>query len=156
MTEPGPLSLDFLLARTRTGPRSEPDVDQERRQLLGRTGAAAALGVFALLVAELDKAIGYSASNASASASAAPTSTTTPTTPQTSGQVSGTRIGLTSSNPVGAALAFTDDTQGIPAYCVHRPSGGFIAFSAICTHAMHGGVQPDYDTVRLPMSRIDL
>jgi len=32
-------------------------------------------------------------------------------------------------------LAFTDQTQGIPAYCVHKSAGDFAAFSAVCTHA---------------------
>jgi thiosulfate dehydrogenase [quinone] large subunit len=132
LSEPGPLSLDALVTGRRSAPRSEKAVDVERRNMLGRTGAAFVLGVFGVLLAEVDKAIGYSASNKS---SGTPVATTSTTVAQRSGQTSGTRIGLAASIPAGQAVAFTDEEQGIPAYCVHRPSGGFVAFSAICTHA---------------------
>jgi thiosulfate dehydrogenase [quinone] large subunit len=75
--------------------------------------------------------------------SSTPTSTSapTPTSSATSDSTAptttspGTRIGPTSAIEVGDALAFTDQTQGIPAYCVHKSAGEFVAFSAICTHA---------------------
>ena len=53
----------------------------------------------------------------------------------TTSSPSGEEIGLASAIPVGGALAFTDQTRGIPAYCVHKSAGEFVAFSAICTHA---------------------
>jgi thiosulfate dehydrogenase (quinone) large subunit len=146
----GELSLDNALARIGTShPRAEEQT-LDRRTALRRATTAGGLGVFALALGGVDNALGshFSKSTSSASAtsgsSGAPApSTTVPTTPDTgttattpaSSTPSGTEIGTASSIAVGDALAFTDQTQGIPAFCVHKSASEFVAFSAICTHA---------------------
>jgi thiosulfate dehydrogenase [quinone] large subunit len=142
----GEFSLDALLARlgTSAARSSEPAID--RRSALRRAGVAGGLGVFALVLGAADNLLGSHFSKSSASTASPTTTTTAPTsvgtsTPSSAGSSaptsspSGEEIGLASAIPVGGALAFTDQTRGIPAYCVHKSAGEFVAFSAICTHA---------------------
>ncbi len=66
--------------------------------------------------------------------SAAPTPTTSPP--------SGTAVAAASSVPVGQAASFTNPADGSPAWLVHPSRTGFVAFSAVCTHA---GCTVEYD-----------
>jgi thiosulfate dehydrogenase [quinone] large subunit len=139
----GEFSLDAILARLGTSATTSGEATIDRRSALGRASVAGALGAFALLLGAADNRFGSHFSKSSTDASS--TTTTTPSVstsdPSSTGSSpttsppTGEEIGLASSIPVGDALAFTDQQQGIPAYCVHKSAGEFVAFSAICTHA---------------------
>jgi thiosulfate dehydrogenase [quinone] large subunit len=139
----GEFSLDAVLARLGTSAAASSEATLDRRSALGRASLAGALGAFALLLGAADNRLGSHFSKSSTDASA--TTTTTPSVstsdPSTTGSSpttsppTGEEIGLASAIPVGDALAFTDQLQGIPAYCVHKSADEFVAFSAICTHA---------------------
>jgi thiosulfate dehydrogenase (quinone) large subunit len=140
----GQFSLDAVLARLGTSTVASDQTTIDRRAALRRASVAGGLGAFALVLGAADNLLGSHFSKASPTASAATTTTTSPvgtTTPSTTGgsattpTPSGQEIGLASTISVGDALAFTDQTQGIPAYCVHKSAEEFVAFSAICTHA---------------------
>jgi len=141
----GEFSLDAVLARVGTSAARVGDSAIDRRTALRRTSVAGGLGAFALTLGAVDNVLGSHFSKSSATASSATTTTSTsspdtstsrPTegTPTTAAP-SGTEIGLASAIPIGGVLAFTCQAQGIPAYCVHKSAGDFVAFSAICTHA---------------------
>jgi thiosulfate dehydrogenase [quinone] large subunit len=138
----GAFSLDALLARLGASASSLGANAIDRRTALRRAGVAGGLGAFALALGGVDNVLGSHFSKSSTTAtSATSTTTTSPVATSTPGSgagtspASGSEIGLASAIPVGDALAFTDQTQGIPAYCVHKSAGEFVAFSAICTHA---------------------
>jgi thiosulfate dehydrogenase (quinone) large subunit len=141
----GAFSLDAALARLGTSGDGARAGTIDRRTALRRAGVAGGLGAFALALGGVDNVLGshFSKSPTTAAATTTPgttasTGTTDPgtaaTTPTTSPSA-GSEIGLASTIPVGDALAFTDQTQCIPAYCVHKSADEFVAFSAICTHA---------------------
>jgi thiosulfate dehydrogenase [quinone] large subunit len=138
----GELSLDALLARLGTSAVASDETTIDRRSALRRASVAGGLGAFALVLGGADNLLGSHFSKSSTTASSGTTTTSvgtsTPSTTgssQTSSPPSGEEIGLASAIPVGDALAFTDQHQGIPAYCVHKSADEFVAFSAICTHA---------------------
>jgi thiosulfate dehydrogenase [quinone] large subunit len=129
----GALSLDAVLARLPAPIRHRGEVF-DRRTALTRAGAAGGLGAFALVVAAIDNTLGSHLSKTRDGSTT--TTTVAASNPSTAGGTpSGTAIGLASAIPVGGALAFTDQTQGIPGYCVHKSTQEFVAFSAVCTHA---------------------
>jgi thiosulfate dehydrogenase [quinone] large subunit len=140
----GEFSLDAILARLGTSAATSGEATIDRRSALRRASVAGGLGTFALLVGAADNRLGSHFSKSSTDASST-TTTTTPSVgtsdPSTTGSSpttsppTGEEIGLASAIPVGDALAFTDQQQGIPAYCVHKSADEFVAFSAICTHA---------------------
>jgi thiosulfate dehydrogenase [quinone] large subunit len=136
----GAFSLDAVLARLGTSGAGARANAIDRRTAIRRASVAGGLGTFALALGGVDNVLGSHFSKSSATASSANSTTTTstpgsdPGTPTTSSP-SGAEIGLASAIAVGDALAFTDETQGIPAYCVRKSAGDFVAFSAICTHA---------------------
>jgi thiosulfate dehydrogenase [quinone] large subunit len=141
----GEISLDAVLARLGTSAAASGEATLDRRSALRRATVAGSLGAFALLLGAADNRLGSHFSKSSTDASAPTTTTTTPSVstsdPSTTGSSpttsppTGEEIGLASAIPVGDALAFTDQQQGIPAYCVHKSADEFVAFSAICTHA---------------------
>jgi thiosulfate dehydrogenase [quinone] large subunit len=136
----GALSLDAVLARLGTTAADGRADAIDRRAALRRAGVAGGLGAFALALGGVDNVLGSHFSKSSTTASATTPTTTTSPSPGGSGGTatspsSGSEIGLASAISVGDALAFTDQAQGIPAYCVHKSAGEFVAFSAVCTHA---------------------
>jgi arsenite oxidase small subunit len=46
----------------------------------------------------------------------------------------GEAIARESAVPENSALAFTNASTGQPAMLIHLPDGGFVAYSAVCTH----------------------
>ncbi len=99
----------------------------ERRAVLRKVTSALALGSFAVVAAGVSAAVGRmfaTAGRAAPPASTLPPPTTTgggsnsSTTTTTGGGAKGTEIGLASDVPVGSARAFTDPSQGVPAYVV--------------------------------------
>ncbi len=135
----GELSLDSVLARMRVAPARPRGKPLDRRTVLTRAGAAGSLGAFAIVLAGIDNLLGSHLSNATASSSSGSATTggnSSETTTTSDGPpTTGTKIALASAIPVGKAVAFTDGAQGVPAYCVHKSAGEFVAFSAVCTHA---------------------
>lgn len=141
----GRFSLDAVLSRLGTS-AAEAGADAiDRRTAIRRASLAGGLGAVALALGGVDNLVGSHFSKSPTSNSSADSSTTTSSAPSSAGRsgtnpsttsaVPGSVIGLTSAIKVGDALAFSDQTQGIPAYCVHKSAGEFVAFSAICTHA---------------------
>jgi thiosulfate dehydrogenase [quinone] large subunit len=141
----GAYSLDAVLARIGTSASGSGSEMLDRRTALRRAGVAGGLGAFALALGGVDNVLGSNFSKSSPAADGtSSTTTTTPSTttspgnansPSTTAPTSGVEISSTSAISVGDALAFTDQTQGIPAFCVHKSADEFVAFSAICTHA---------------------
>jgi thiosulfate dehydrogenase [quinone] large subunit len=127
--------------------RAKRDPDPQRRALVLGGAGALALAALAGIAATLSAVIGRALNNGSPSSSAA---TFTPTTPQPTQPAPGTTAASPSSAPAsklpgkhivaasevppGRAVRFTD-ANGDPAWLLHEPTGGFRAFSAICTHA---------------------
>ncbi|MCI4337641.1 MAG: Rieske 2Fe-2S domain-containing protein [Thermoplasmata archaeon] len=153
----GPLSIDALLAgdheRARGPSHARPrlaisDHSFPRRAFL-RRGVVGAVGVVAAgALIGVDVAVGRgtrsnpgqasapSSSPETVPAAANSGSETTTTTGRSGGPSTGrTGIVATSSIAEGSAFAFTDATNGQPAYVVHEKGGAFRCFSAICTHA---------------------
>jgi thiosulfate dehydrogenase (quinone) large subunit len=133
----------------------------ERRTLLLRAGATAALGaagaVAAGLVTGIGRLVGGTPSRAPASLASGspppPTAATTTTTAPPPGSPSssaspstappttqaprppGTRVGAASQVPVGGVASFDDPATGDPSLVVQPVRGTFLAFDAVCPHA---------------------
>ena len=128
----GPWSLDARLARTGSS-RSVDGPVIARRALLGRGAVSAAGAVAAGALIGVDAAVGRISRTTGAGVSAAaPTTTPRRRSPT---PASATSVVATAAVPIGSAHAFTDPQTGQPAFVVHDRSRGFVAFSAVCTHA---------------------
>ncbi len=123
------------------GPLRErgPDAMDRRTLVLGGTAVAASAlagAVGAGAVAGLGRAIGGAPTpKGSATAALAPTTSSvasgqTPTTTS-----AGTRIGLASQVPVGAAASFQDPATGNPGLVLQLTKDQFVAYDAVCPHA---------------------
>jgi thiosulfate dehydrogenase [quinone] large subunit len=118
----GVLSVDARLVRMRGH-------DSRRRALLrqGMVAGIAAVGALSAagLTAWLGRAIGgHTRSRTPAAVAAAAT-----------GDSGSTIVARTDDIYQGSAKRFTNPRSGEPAWLVHLPAGGFVAFSAVCTHA---------------------
>jgi thiosulfate dehydrogenase [quinone] large subunit len=156
----GVLSLD---AWVRTRARSSPlpargmspamarDAVSRRTLLLGARAAgflAVAAGSTGALTAAIGRAAGGTTSTAqrrlrAPQQSSSPTASTRPHRHRhqqqrqnsASNPPPGTALAKTSQVPSGQAARFTDPATGQPAWLVNSPQAGFVAFSAVCTHA---------------------
>lgn len=128
----GPYSLDALLERS-GAPASGAALP--RRLVLGRgastAAGVAAAGVLAGADVAIGRALGRSSGNRTTASSGSSSSTVGNSTPS-GGR--GAKIASAATVGDGDALGFTDPASG-PAFLVHDRVLGFVAFSAICTHA---------------------
>ena len=148
---PGPCPF---LAQQPPRARRIDQTELDRRTVLARGGAGAALGATVLvgggLVAGLGRLFGSSGgssappalgsgttttstgkaatSTTTAPSQAAP-STTAPSVP------AGTRVGPAKDVPVGGAASFQDPSSGDPSLVVQPEAGTYLAFDAVCPHA---------------------
>jgi thiosulfate dehydrogenase [quinone] large subunit len=148
---PGPCPF---LAQAPPRARRIDQTELDRRTVLARGGAAAALSAVVLvgggLAAGLGRLFGSSVggspapvlgsgaspttsgSSASSSTTSSPAgspSTTAPSVPP------GTKVGPAKDVPVGGAASFQDPSSGDPALVVQPVAGTFLAFDAVCPHA---------------------
>jgi thiosulfate dehydrogenase [quinone] large subunit len=125
----------------------------DRRTVLAKGGAAAALSAAVLVGGGLVAGLGRLFGGSSVGGSQAPAlgSGTTPTTSGSSATTTttasaaspttapsapkGTKIGPAKDVPVGGAASFQDPSSGDPALVVQPESGTFLAFDAVCPHA---------------------
>jgi thiosulfate dehydrogenase [quinone] large subunit len=148
---PGP--CPFLAQQPlRTSRIDQTELD--RRTVLAKGGAAAALSVVVLvgggLVAGLGRLFGSSVGGSAAPAlgsgatpttSASPanstTTTSSPGSPSTTAPSvpPGTKIGPAKDVPVGGAASFQAPSSGDPSLVVQPEAGTFLAFDAVCPHA---------------------
>jgi thiosulfate dehydrogenase [quinone] large subunit len=135
----GVLSLDEWIA-SRT-----PTVTDEtgRRELLLGARAVGAMAVVAGLSGGLTAVIGRAVGGTKHPNAGGPTlpplGTNDPSTPKVSHHTKkpkqGTALAKTSSVAVGHGARFKDPNTGEPAWLINTPKDGFVAFSAVCTHA---------------------
>jgi thiosulfate dehydrogenase [quinone] large subunit len=126
-------------SRSRNRARVRPHAALEempRKQALRGMGIAAGAIAGGGVLAAVAKLLTPNQSFASAASSlpAAPTSGAT--------QAGVTLLGNVKSVPLNSAGQYTDPMSGDPALLVHLPSGKFVAYDAVCTHA---GCTVEYD-----------
>jgi thiosulfate dehydrogenase [quinone] large subunit len=145
---PGP--CPFLAQQPlRTSRIDQTELD--RRTVLAKGGAAAALSVVVLvgggLAAGLGRLFGSSVGGSQApvlgsgttptTSGSAATTTSSPGSPSTTAPSvpPGTKIGPAKDVPVGGAASFQDPSSGDPSLVVQPEAGTFLAFDAVCPHA---------------------
>jgi thiosulfate dehydrogenase [quinone] large subunit len=148
---PGP--CPFLAQEpSRTSRMDQTELD--RRTVLAKGGAAAALSVVVLagggLAAGLGRLFGSSVGGSQAPAlgsgttpttrggsASSTTTTSSPGSPSTTAPSvpPGTKIGPAKDVPVGGAASFQDPSSGDPSLVVQPEAGTFLAFDAVCPHA---------------------
>lgn len=148
---PGPCPF---LAQQPPRPHRLDQTELDRRTVLAKGGAAAALSAVVLvgggLVAGLGRLFNSSVGGAQPPALGSGTtpttsghrasSTTTPSSPAAPSTTApsvppGTKIGPAKDVPVGGAASFQDPSSGDPSLVVQPTSGTFLAFDAVCPHA---------------------
>ena len=145
---PGPCPF---LAQQPPGTKRIDQTELDRRTVLAKGGAAAALSAVVLvgggLAAGLGRLFGSSVvgsqapvlgSGATPSTSVASSTTTSaPGSPSTTPPTApaGTRVGPAKDVPVGGAASFQDPSSGDPSLVVQPEAGTFLAFDAVCPHA---------------------
>jgi thiosulfate dehydrogenase [quinone] large subunit len=147
---PGPCPF---LAQPPPRPNRIDETELDRRTVLAKGGAAAALSAVVLvgggLAAGLGRLFGSSVGGSQAPAlgsgvtpttggsSASSTTTSSPSSPSTTAPSvpPGTKIGLAKDVPVGGAASFQDPSSGDPSLVVQPQAGTFVAFDAVCPHA---------------------
>ncbi|MBV9486360.1 MAG: DoxX family membrane protein [Frankiaceae bacterium] len=156
----GVLSLDAWIRlraqQVPTGPRSrasgvESELIARRTLVLGARAAglvALAAGAAGALTAVVGRAVGGTRSTTAEPSLRGPAQPSLTASPSSAGstrahhhhggsssRTAGVAIGKASRVSSGQAARFNDPATGEPAWLVHSPQSGFVAFSAVCTHA---------------------
>lgn len=150
-----PGSCPFLAQQPARARRID-QTELDRRAVLAKGGAAAALSAAVLvgggLAAGIGRLLGSSSGGSPTPTLGGPTptsgggtTTTAPAGPSTTApsQPPGTRIGPAKDVPVGGAASFQDPSSGAPSLVVQPVAGTFLAFDAVCPHA---GCAVEYST----------
>lgn len=153
LTGAGPYSLDqstfSVWWQQRMGsaePRLHPAVARAAfmRGVTAVAGFVALGGVVGALAKMLtpDALFASNAAGSVVSTTTAPAGATGSTSAAPAASGPGTLLGSIKGMPVNQAATYTDPASGDPAVLVHLPSGKFVAYDAVCTHA---GCTVQYD-----------
>jgi thiosulfate dehydrogenase [quinone] large subunit len=147
---PGPCPF---LAQSPPATNRIDEAELDRRTVLAKGGAAAALSAVVLvgggLAAGLGRLFGSSVGGSQAPAlgsgvapttggsSASSTTTSSPSSASTTAPrvPAGTKVGPANGVPVGGAASFQNPSSGDPSLVVQPQAGTFVAFDAVCPHA---------------------